>query len=468
MHRSARRALFALVTLFPAHALGADWTNNGGNAARNGQTSETGPDAAADVLWSMGRSSIIAWQPVTLGTRIFTVRQTGFPPEPSSNESPVVCMDLDTGAELWFVNLPAVATDWTTWIAGVSNDQVYVARSGNGASVSGKIYALDVVDGSQNWQSAATVNAGAYDGVVFAPDGDLIVGDFSKIVRINADDGATVWSTTRLCSVSSSCGVALSGSAVYAAEPVAGGHVIARYDLATGVRQYQSPLMTGFTLQNTPMVGPDGTVYLSRTQNNALTDFFYAFTDSGSALTTKWSLACGWSTFSEFAVGPDGSIYMIGTDYQIKRLDPATGAILNTSSGATGGSYAPRMAVDAAGRVFYANGVFPTSTIYSYNADLSSRWSVTAPSVNIGAPAIGADGTLIVASTSLLTAYRTPRPPCPGDLDDDGDVDLSDLGIILSDYGCAGPSCVADINDDMVVDLSDLGVVLAAFGVPCP
>ena len=38
-----------------------------------------GPDTAS-ILWSGGRPSIIAWQPVIEANRVFMVRQTGFPP----------------------------------------------------------------------------------------------------------------------------------------------------------------------------------------------------------------------------------------------------------------------------------------------------------------------------------------------------------------------------------------------------
>ena len=98
------------------------------------------------------------------------VRQTQFGSAPDG--SPVVAMDLDTGAELWAVHIPYDAGDWTTWIAGVNNGLVYASRSGNGASVSAKMYALSQDDGSPLWPSTDDVDAGAYDGVVFAPDGD--------------------------------------------------------------------------------------------------------------------------------------------------------------------------------------------------------------------------------------------------------------------------------------------------------
>ena len=58
--------------------------------------------------------------------------------------------------------------------------------------------------------------------------------------------------------------------------------------------------------------------------------------------------------------------------------------------------------------------------------------------------------------------------PCPGDIDGDDDIDLSDLGVLLAEFGCAGPTCEADVDNDDDVDLSDLGIVLAGFGVPCP
>ncbi len=82
----------------------------------------------------------------------------------------------------------------------------------------------------------------------------------------------TVWHAARVGSVSGSCGGTRMATRFYVADAVPGGHAIVRYDVATGARLYQSPTMPGFTLQNTPMVGPDGTVYLSRTQNNPAVD----------------------------------------------------------------------------------------------------------------------------------------------------------------------------------------------------
>ncbi len=58
--------------------------------------------------------------------------------------------------------------------------------------------------------------------------------------------------------------------------------------------------------------------------------------------------------------------------------------------------------------------------------------------------------------------------PQPGDVDGDGDVDLSDLGTLLAAYGTcdgdAGYVAAADFDASGCIDLSDLGVLLAAYG----
>lgn len=66
---------------------------------------------------------------------------------------------------------------------------------------------------------------------------------------------------------------------------------------------------------------------------------------------------------------------------------------------------------------------------------------------------------------ALILNPTQAHAPCPGDLDSDGDVNLSDLGIVLAAYGVSG---AGDTDGDGDTDLSDLGVVLSLFGRPCP
>jgi outer membrane protein assembly factor BamB len=237
--------------------------------------------------------------------------------------------------------------------------------------------------------------------------------------------------------------------------------------LATGALLYSSDAIGGGFIQQVGLfVGPDGTVYAPRTQNNPLTDFFVAFTDTGTGLVEKWSQPAGFTPFASFAVGPDGSVYAYDTDKRIIRLDPADGDILDTSIALRAPSevtLAARIAIGADGVLYVTNGGFADGTLFSFDADLMLRWSVPVPNVNVGGPALGRCGVLIVCGTgSEVRAYQTP---CPNDLDCDGEVGVLDFLGLLAAWG-PNPGHPADLNGDRVVDTLDLLALLAAWG-PC-
>lgn len=56
---------------------------------------------------------------------------------------------------------------------------------------------------------------------------------------------------------------------------------------------------------------------------------------------------------------------------------------------------------------------------------------------------------------------------CPGDLDDDLDVDLSDLAKLLGHYGQSGARAEGDINGDGEIGITDLGILLTNYGTTC-
>ncbi|MCC6358994.1 MAG: hypothetical protein IT450_09635 [Phycisphaerales bacterium] len=57
--------------------------------------------------------------------------------------------------------------------------------------------------------------------------------------------------------------------------------------------------------------------------------------------------------------------------------------------------------------------------------------------------------------------------PCPGDIDGDHAVDISDLSTLLSQFGSTGTGMSGDLDGDGDVDISDLTTLLSNFGTIC-
>ena len=400
---------------------GQDWTNLGGNAARNGMSSVRGP-MVDQLAWSNTDDfSIITWHPFIMDGRVFAIRESGFPGATAGDE--LIAWDLESGAELWRTVVPYGGdpdVEWIAYIAGVHDGRVYTARGGSGRET--PIYGHDAATGKVVWRSVGYVtDAGPQDGVVFADDGDLIVGDFDQIVRLDSVSGEVVWETARSCPVSGNCGASLGNGAAYIDTQTPTGPAVTRIDLGTGAIAYSSPGLSGLTSQNSPFVGPDGTVYFARSQNNNQTDFLYAFKDTGSALVERWNFPIRWTTSHEHGIGPDGSIYTFARGDEFVRLDPATGTVLNSAGvlAPIGVNLSPRTAVDAKGTVYVSNGFAETpdnnGRVWAFNQDLSRElFTLELDRNNAGGPALGGDGFLVVADRRGVYAYRvataTPTP----------------------------------------------------------
>ena len=106
-------------------------------------------------------------------------------------------------------------------------------------------------------------------------------------------------------------------------------------------------------------------------------------------------------------MGPDGSVYAVGPKHTVVRLDPATGAVRNTSLALTTESYdSTKMAVDATGQLFVSNGNYDTGALFAFDPDLTLRWSVPVNRIALCGPALAQDGTLVVAGAASLSAYH--------------------------------------------------------------
>jgi hypothetical protein len=126
-----------------------------------------------------------------------------------------------------------------------------------------------------------------------------------------------------------------------------------------------------------------------------------------------------------------------------------------------------------------------TLYIYRYRDEewtLTSRFTPSDPGDGFGqlsSSSLAAEGGKIVTGAALDDQIGSNAGAafyfdigCDGDIDGDGDVDLSDLGALLASFelepGDPWFDPRADVDGDGDVDLSDLGALLAAYELPCP
>ena len=287
----------------------ADWNvGPGGNSSRNGQSSDSGP-LEDTVLWEGGPFSHFPRQASSEGNTYVVART--FDSGDNLHGTFLYALEVSTGSELWHVELPVPfpATDYRVQLLGINGGKVYATRSTN--SSSSYLYALSAVDGSIVWQSEDLITAYVSEGIVFAPGGDPVVGNYWSIMRINADDGTTVWESDRVSPSSDGCGVSIFNDKCYCWQATgATGPVIRVMNLTDGVHLYDGGLIgNGFTQQLGMFVGHDGTVYAPRSGGNPNTDSLAAYTDTGTELIEKWKIPLSYVPFSTFAVGPDSTVY---------------------------------------------------------------------------------------------------------------------------------------------------------------
>jgi outer membrane protein assembly factor BamB len=383
-----------------------DWTVGvGGKPARHSLSSEYGP-TAPDTLWQGGLYAIIAQQAVIEGNVVVMPRIQNL--GDVLHGTLIVAHDLQTGDTLWTTDLPVdfPSTDWRNRVSAIRDGKVYATRAGN--TNASYMYALDTTDGSIIWRSDSLVDESSTEGISFANNGDLIVGNFTSVMRINALDGTAMWKTTRYSPTSGGSQAAVHGYSVYTWEASGYGPKISVFDISTGNYLYSSQAIGGGLAQQvSPFVGPNGIVYATRTQNNPLTDSLVAFVDIDTALERIWSVPLGYVPLASFGVGPDGSVYSYSTNGEVFRID-STGTVIDTSQQILIDYPAqPRMAIGAEGIVYVTNGGFTNGALYSFNPDLTLRWSTPIVNVNVGGPAIGSGGVLIVCGIGTdVRAYE--------------------------------------------------------------
>ena len=147
------------------------------------------------------------------------------------------------------------------------------------------------------------------------------------------------------------------------------------------------------------------------------------------------------------AYGPNSNFYQVNaTDWPASNPTPfncGTGSVIGTASYLNPSTFDFRISASSA-----ANNLVPTN-------------------VSFGIPSTDIDGN--PRTGPLLDAgayeYTTGSPPVkPGDLNNDGSVNILDLSILLSNYGKPATPSQGDINGDGNCTILDLSILLSKYG----
>jgi hypothetical protein len=207
-------------------------------------------------------------------------------------------------------------------------------------------------------------------------------------------------------------------------------------------------------------------------------------------------------------IGVSSSVTVRNSTFVANSATSLAGCIINTSGASTvancvlwgntgpGGTTAANQLTNSGGTTNVSYSIVQGGFTGTGNANLDPqfvnqasgdfRLQPTSPAIDAGSNSLVPTGTVIdmdglprfidiptVADTGVGSApivdrgaferQLPPPPPCPADLDGNGAVDSSDLGVLLSSWGV---SLEGDINGSGAVDSADLGILLSAWG-PC-
>ncbi len=409
--RKCSPALLSVLALtLPVTVTRADWISAaGGNSARTGYVDCIGPDEAERV-WD-GAIFTRYVRPILVADGIIYApwNQAG------SDYNLVVALDLQTGEELWSVELPEDGADPSSFRcrpSGVRDGQVYLTRATNNLTPV-PLYAYNAVTGEYIWTSEDDICEYSGQSCSFTPGGDIIIpGGLSPndlLLRIDGEDGHTVWSTPVNPPTSDAIGAVVRGDRVYSWDwriiPPSSDAVVSAFDLETGELLYTSQGMQywGAAIQHGLFIGLDDKVYAPRASSPDTENYLYALEDTGDSLEVVWTYLSGYGWSSTFGVGPDGSIYSHDLDGHLVRLDSDDGSLIARTLDPLPGhgvgqwfDWSPRLAVDSEGKVFVSNGSFDAEAIAAYDSDLNLLWTEDLSTQSITGPALASTGELVV------------------------------------------------------------------------
>lgn len=202
-------------------------------------------------------------------------------------------------------------------------------------------------------------------------------------------------------------------------------------------------------------VALDGeTAFVSSPNANVGTGFgggaAYVFTRSGAV----------WSFQARLSASDSAANDYFGTSVALNADTAVVGAPFDTTTAGTSAGSAYVFA--RSGTTWTQRGKLTTSDATSFD------YAGIAVAASTDAALIGAYQADLTGANTAGAAYVFALACCPGDVNGDGTINLTDIATLLANFGQTGATwSTGDLNGDGLVDLSDLAIALSQYGAIC-
>ena len=172
--------------------------------------------------------------------------------------------------------------------------------------------------------------------------------------------------------------------------------------------------VTGDWVDATPVIGPDGTLYVGAWNGN-----LYALRDTGTAIEKIWEYQTGAYIYSSAAIGPDGTIYVGAGDSNLHAVN-ANGTLKWKFPASDWVDSSPAVAPNA-------NVIFGSwdGRVYAVGPNGDEKWRFSTGGAVLGSPAIAPDGTVYVGSIDNYLYALNPDGSKKWDYQTGADIESS-------------------------------------------
>ena len=254
------------------------------------------------------------------------------------------------------------------------------------------VLALDGATGRKEWEFQAGTGV-THSSPAVGRDGRVYLGAAGMVYALNGATGQKLWEFPTGGPVNSSPAVGVNGTIYVGCDD----GIVYALDGATGQKVWGYP--TGGVVSSSPAIGADGTVYVASTEYigehwvGQYRGIVYAL--NGASGQKVWDFWTGDSVNSSPAIGADGTVYIGSDDSKLYALDGATGVAKWAFATLAGLESSPVIAAD--GTVHCASHDY---RVYAINPRTGWKiWEFLTQGTVDSSPALGADGTLYVGSS---------------------------------------------------------------------